>query len=209
MKMRVITCLLLALLVSLTFFEVCNGAVWFEGDSPQETSVTMNSKLPYPSCHLTLTETEPHTVNLTITVTTWIWYLQNENFETWLSIDSQESKNLGSGILYSNSTGMFGERYSRQYNVILSEIADGAHSINIRVEGEYYMNPEGYVANAPHELGNTSRYVIIGNADFMVDETVSTPQTQVLVSGIALVSIIMVCIAITVCYMRKKSKNAA
>jgi hypothetical protein len=149
-KMRVIACLLLALFISSAFFVVCNGAVWFEGYNPQEQKIRLNMQhieepientpASLPVCNLILSETEPHIVNLTIIVSTAALFYQNENFETWLIIDSQEPEKLV-GILDSQPSAA-GQLYSRQYNVTLSGLGDGAHLIKIRVAGEYY-GPDG------------------------------------------------------------------
>jgi hypothetical protein len=128
--MRVIVCLLLALLVCSAFLGVCSGAVWFEGYNPQEPQkIHLNMKhientpTSLPVVTILLSETEPHIVNLTITVSTIALLHQTGNFETWLSIDSQEPENL-SGIFDWRGSAA-GELYKRQYNVTLSGLEEG------------------------------------------------------------------------------------
>lgn len=135
--------MLLALFVSSAFLGVCNGAVWFEGYNPQEPQKIQlsmqhieNTPTSLPEVTLLLSETEPHTVNLTITVSTMALLHQTGNFETWLSIDSQEPEKLV-GILDSRGSAA-GELYKHQYNVTLSGLGDGAHLIKMRVAGDYY-----------------------------------------------------------------------
>jgi hypothetical protein len=156
--------LLLVLFVSSAWFGICNGAVWFEGGDPQkphETLLPVEPKIPpvgrltaRPVCYLILSEAEPQIVNLTIIVTTAAWGYQNENFETWLSIDSEEPEKLF-GILDVTGSAM-GEFYESQYNVILNGLGDGVHLIKIRVAGEYYGSPSG-------------NYDCEGNASFIID----------------------------------------
>jgi hypothetical protein len=200
-KEAVIACLLLALLVSSAFLGVCDGAVWFEGNStekPQEISVDMNATVSFPSCHLIINETEPKVVDLTIIVTTWRHFYQDENFETWLSIDSQKPEQLPDGILSSDMVGFLGSLYRRQYDLTLSGLGNGTHFLKIRVEGEYYMTPK------PGVWGLSGKnYVCEGNATVIVDEPAPT-LTQVFVAGIALVCTIIACIAIAVLYKRKR-----
>jgi hypothetical protein len=158
--MRVIACLLLALLVSSALFGMCNGAAWFEGYSPQEKQelkLSAGWSTVAPFCYLILSENESHTANLTIKVSTMIMFGQTENFETWLSINSQEPQKLV-GIL--NTTHMprppIGYFYNRQYDVALSGLGDGAHFIKIRVVGDY---------------GSGGNYEWEGNASIIVDNT--------------------------------------
>jgi hypothetical protein len=140
--MRVIACLLLALFVSSAFFGICDGAVWFEGYSPQEPQkiwLNMQHKQqpaasPYtalPGCHLILSEAEPQIVNLTIKVSTAALFYQTGNFETWLSIDDQEPEKLV-GILHVDGSAA-GEFFTKKYTVNLSGLRDGTHFIKIRV----------------------------------------------------------------------------
>jgi hypothetical protein len=168
--MRVIACLLLALLVSSAFIGVCKGAVWLEGCNPQEPREIQlnmqhiekpieNTPTYLPGCYLFLSETQPNIVNLTIIVYTMALNYQDGNFETWLSIDSQEPEKLV-GILDSSPSAA-GEQYNRQYNVTLSGLVNGAHLIKIRVAGDYY-GPEG---------GN---YDCEGNATVIVDSILPT-----------------------------------
>jgi hypothetical protein len=157
--------LLLVLFVSSAWFGICNGAVWFEGSDPQGPQQillhNMEHKIPTvgrltarPVCYLILSEAEPQIVNLTIIVTTAAWGYQNENFETWLSIDSEEPEKLF-GILDVTGSAM-GEFYERQYYVTLSGLGDGVHLMKIRVAGEYYGSPSG-------------NYDCEGNASFIID----------------------------------------
>ena len=99
--MRVITCLLLVLFTSSAFLGVCSGTVWFEGYNPQEPQELRLKMLPIdntsaslPTCYLHLNETQPKLFNLTIIVSTAALFYQTVNFETWLSIDSQEPQKL-------------------------------------------------------------------------------------------------------------------
>jgi hypothetical protein len=166
--MRVIACLLLALFVSSAFLGVCRGAVWFEGNNPQEPQKIQlnmqhikepaeNTQTSLPEVTLLLSETEPHIVNLTITVYTMALLHQTGNFETWLSIDSQEPEKIV-GILDSRGSAA-GELYKCQYNVNLSGLGDGAHFTKIRVAGDYYgPGPEG------------SNYNCEGNVTFIIDD---------------------------------------
>lgn len=151
--MRTITCLIVALLVSSALFEVCSGAVWFEGYNPQEPQKIRlnmqhiekpieNTPTSLPSCNLILNGTEPQIVNLTIIVSTAALFYLDDNFETWLSIDGEEPEKLV-GILDSRGSAA-GQLNKRQYNVTLSGLVDGAHFIKIRVAGDYYgPGPEG------------------------------------------------------------------
>jgi len=50
---------------------------------------------------------------------------QTENFETWLSINFQETEKLFGTLKVTGSAA--GEFYERQYNVTLSGLADGLH----------------------------------------------------------------------------------
>jgi hypothetical protein len=150
--MRAIACLLLTLLVSSAFFGICNGAVWFEGYDPQKPQETLLPNVEHriptvgrltalPVCDLILSEAEPHIINLTIIVSTWALAYQNENFETWLSLDSKEPEKLfGTLDVQPTAAGNF---YVRQYDVILSGLGDGTHLIKIRVAGEYYGSSSG------------------------------------------------------------------
>jgi hypothetical protein len=143
--MRAIACLLLVLFVSLAWFGICNGAVWFEGYDPQEPQeirlLNVEHKIPVsrytatPVCSLILSEAEPQIVSLTIVVTTWAMGYQNENFETWLSVDSKEPEKLFGTLDVTPSAA--GESYQRQYDVTLSGLGDGTHLIEIRIAGEY------------------------------------------------------------------------
>ena len=149
--MRITACLLLAIILSSAFFGICNGAVWFEGHDPQEPQKTQLNMQPIekpieniqthlPVCTLILSENETHIVNLTIIVSTMALFSQGGDFETWLSIDDQEPEKLV-GILDSRGSAA-GTLNKCQYNVTLSGLEDGAHSIKIRVEGDYY-DPKG------------------------------------------------------------------
>jgi len=140
--------LLLVLLVSSAFFGICSGKVWFEGYDPQETQeirlhvehkiTPVGRYTARPVCDLILSEAKPQIVNLTIIVTTYGMSGQNENFETWLSIDDQEPEKLFGTLDVSHYAFPAGTFYERQYNVTLSELGDGVHLIKIRVAGEYY-----------------------------------------------------------------------
>jgi hypothetical protein len=145
--MRVIACLLLALFLSSAFLGVCNGAVWFEGYTSQDSQeirlLNVEHKIPTvspytatPVCDLILSEVEQQIVNLNIIVTTWAMGHQTANFETWLSIDDQEPEKLFGTLDITGSAA--GEFYERQYNVNLSGLGDGMHLIKIRVAGTYY-----------------------------------------------------------------------
>jgi hypothetical protein len=140
--------LLLALFVSSAWFGICNGAVWFEGydpQEPQEIPLRVEHKIPTvgrykarPVCYLILSEAKPQIVNLTIFVTTYGMSNQNENFETWLSIDEQEPEKLFGTLHVTTAAFPAGTFYERQYNVPLSGLGDGVHLVKIRVAGEYY-----------------------------------------------------------------------
>ena len=124
--MRAIACFLLALFLSSGFFGICKGEVWFEGyypQEPQEIKLNMQHKQPIvgpntarPGCKLSLREMGPKKVNLAITVSTWAISYQNENFETWLSIDDQEPEKLV-GTFEHMGTAM-GSAYFRHYTNI-------------------------------------------------------------------------------------------
>ncbi len=175
--MKIIALVMLAFLVYSTFFAACNGAVWFEGYNPQEfQEIRLNMQYIQqppehtpsspPFCHLTLNETEPHTVNLTITVSTMALFRQTSNFETWLSIDSQEPEKLV-GVLDSTVSAT-GATYQRQYNVTLNELVDGTHSIEIRVAGDYY---------GPDLEGE--KYNCEGNITAIINDLTITPSPSV------------------------------
>jgi hypothetical protein len=163
-KMRVIACLLLVLLVYSAFFGICSAKVWFEGYDPQETQeirLHVEHKIPpvgrytaRPVCDLILSEAKPQIVNLTIIVTTYGMSGQNENFETWLSIDDQEPEKLFGTLHVTTAAFPAGPFFERQYTATLSELGDGVHLIKIRVAGEYYGG------------GN---YDCEGNASFIFD----------------------------------------
>jgi hypothetical protein len=162
--MRVIAFLLLALFVSSLFLGVCNGAVWFEGynsQEPQKIQLNMqhieNASTSLPVVTLILNETEPHIVNLTIIVGTGALFYQTGNFETWLSIDSQDPEKIV-GILDSQGSAA-GELYKRQYNITLSGLRDGSHFIKIQVAGDYY---------GPDLEGG--KYTCEGNTTFIIDD---------------------------------------
>ncbi len=185
--MRVIACLLLALVIFSAICGVCNGAVWFEGYNPQEPQNiklnlqhSENTSASLPVCYLYLNETEPRIVNLTIIVSTAALFYQSDNFETWLSIDSQEPEKLV-GVLNSRGSAA-GDLYARQYNVTLSGLEDGTHRIKIRVVGEYY-GLEG---------GN---YDCEGNVNFIVDEKTEPPATSttpvIIVTGVVIGSAVI------------------
>ncbi|MBN1357149.1 hypothetical protein JW988_00100 [Candidatus Bathyarchaeota archaeon] len=145
--MRIIACLLLTLLLSSAFFGICIGKVWFEGYDPQETQeirLHVEHKIPpvgrykaRPVCDLILSEAEPQIVNLTIIVTTYGMSGQNENFETWLSIDDQEPEKLFGTLHVTTAAFPAGPFFERQYYATLSELGDDVHLIKIRVAGEY------------------------------------------------------------------------
>jgi hypothetical protein len=169
--MKVIACLLLAIFISSVLFGTCNGAVWFEGYNPQEPQELQLNMQPInnitsaslPYCTLVLNETKSQQVNLTITVSTAALFYQTGNFETWLSIDSQESQKLVG--LFHESGSAAGELYNRQYNITLRGLENGAHYLKVRVAGDYYgPNPEG---------GN---YNCEGNATILIgDKTLTSP----------------------------------
>lgn len=175
--MRLFACLLVTLLLSLVFFGVCNGTVWFEGNNPQAPQeIKLNMKHIFqngsslPHCNLILNETESQQVNLTIIVATAAWFYQSGNFKTSLSIDSQEPENL-SGIFEWQPSAM-GELYNRKYNITLSGLEDGSHTIKIRVTGDYY---------GPDPLGGI--YLAEGNATFLIDrQTLTSPEPNTTLS---------------------------
>jgi hypothetical protein len=163
--MKAITSLIVLLLISAVFLGVCNGAVWFEGGNPQEPQETrltwqsIRKTVDYipnspPTCYLILNGTKPHNANLTVNVSTAALFYQNENFETWLSIDSQTPEKLVG--VFDSSASALGAFYNRQYNVNLNWLEAGAHLLKIRVTGEYY-GPEG---------GN---YDCTGNVTIVID----------------------------------------
>jgi hypothetical protein len=203
--MRVIACLLLTLFVSSALFGVCNGAAWFEGynpQEPQEIRLNMqhidkpneNTPTAPPACILNLSETEPHIVKLTIIVSTAAFFYQNENFQPWLSIDSQEPEKLF-GILNSRGSAA-GDEYTRQYTEILNGLGDGAHFIKIRVTGEYY-GPEA---------GN---YDCEGNATFMIDHQTQPPPTPFPTTiAVASVASAAVVAGVLLVYFKKHKPNA-
>jgi len=169
--MRLFAYLLVTLLVSLAFFGVCNGTVWFEGNTPQapqEIKLDMKhifqngSSLPH--CNLILNETESQQVNLTIIVDTAAWFYQSGNFNTSLAIDSQEPEDLPS--IFDWQPSAMGELYNRKYNIKLNGLEEGSHSIKIRVIGDYY---------GPGPTGGI--YLAEGNATFLIDrQTLISPE---------------------------------
>ena len=197
---------MLALFVSPAIFGVCNGAIWFEGYNPQEPQeIRLNMQhiekpventTSLPVCDLILNETEPHIVNLTIIASTAALFYQTGNFETWLSIDSQEPEKL-IGILDSQGSAA-GELYNRQYNVTLSGLGDGAHSIKIQVAGDYYgPGPEG---------GN---YDCEGNATIIINHQTEPSPTSFPTLPVAAVSVVAVALAIAgllVCFKKHKHR---
>jgi len=144
----------------------------------------MNTKIFYPSCHLILNETEPHIANLTIIVTTWGHFLQDENFETWLSIDSQEPEKLPVGNFSSEMVGFLGSLYSRQYNVTLSGLGEGSHFIKIRVAGGNF-DCEGNVSFIVDNTVPVISSISIGNTAYFKNELELTCSTSKPVSWIA------------------------
>lgn len=160
--------------------------VWFEGNNPQAPQeIKLNMKHIFqngsalPHCNLFLNVTESQQVNLTIIVATAAWFYQTGNFNTSLSIDSQELENL-SGIFEWQPSAM-GELYNRKYNITLSGLEDGSHSIKIRVTGEYY-GPNGSPGIG---VGITGNYDCEGSATIIVDDQTklsptptTTPQTD-------------------------------
>ncbi|MGD6935228.1 MAG: hypothetical protein ACQCN5_13590 [Candidatus Bathyarchaeia archaeon] len=175
-KNKPLALLLVALFVSSAFFGACNGGTWFEGhehgSSHQVIWLYMQHKLPVvspytglPVVNLYLSEAQPKISTLTIVVTTWALGYQNENFETWLSIDDQEPEKLV-GILDVTGSAA-GEFYERKYNTTLSGLGDGSHFLKIRVAGDYYGPPE-LVLN----------YDCEGNVSLLVDTT--PPKVSVL-----------------------------
>jgi hypothetical protein len=156
--MKAIAYLLLALFLSSVFLGICHGALWFEGSNPQEPQElrlnmqsTDNTSVSLPTCYLYLNETQPKLVNLTIVVGTAALFYQTGNFDTWLSIDSQEPQKLDG--LYHWEGSAAGELYARQYNVNLNGLEEGNHLVTVRIAGDYYGPdlPEGYVCQ-----GNTT-----------------------------------------------------
>jgi hypothetical protein len=149
--MKKIVYLLLALFISSGFLAACKGAVWFEGNAPQEPQeIQLNMQhienpivnASAPTCHLLLNETGPDSANLTISIGTVALFYQNGNFSTWFSIDSKEPEELASILKTEPSAA--GEFYSRQYNITLNGLSNGAHLITIRVTGQYYGTELSY-----------------------------------------------------------------
>ncbi len=170
--MRVTACLVLAFIASSVMFGVCNATVWFEEKDPQEPQeivLSMNHLFQngsaLPRCELFLNETQSQQVNITIIVATAAWFYQSGNFNTSIAIDSQEPEIL-SGVFEWKPSAM-GELYNRKYNVKLSGLEDGSHSIKIQVTGDYY---------GPDPTGGTC--LAEGNATFLVDhQTLTSPTT--------------------------------
>ena len=164
---------------------------------PQETGLRMKHVFQngssLPLCNLILNETESQQVNLTIIVSTMALFHQSGNFETLLSIDSQEPETL-SGI-YEWRPSAAGELYNRRYNVTLSGLEDGSHSIEIRVAGEYY---------GP----GLSRgiYLAEGNTTFLINhQTLTSPELNVLVVVI-LILLIIVSVVLLIFKLKKRPK---
>ncbi len=143
--MKRIVYLLLALFISCGFLAACEGAVWFEGYTPQEPQeIQLNMQhienpivnASVPTCHLLLNETGPDSADLTISIGTVALFYQNGNFSTWFSIDSKAPEELASILKTEPSAA--GESCSRQYNITLNGLSNGAHLITIRVAGQYY-----------------------------------------------------------------------
>ena len=169
--MKIIVCLLLALFISTAFLAACEGDVWLEGYSPKEPQeIQLNMQHienpivngSSPTCHLMLNETGPDSANLTISVGTAALFYQNGNFSSWFSIDSQEPEELV-GILKTEPSAA-GEFYSRQYNVTLNGLSNGAHLIIVRVAGQYY-GPK------------MSNYDCEGNSTIMVNDQITSSST--------------------------------
>jgi hypothetical protein len=209
--MKAVAYLLLALFLSSAFLGICQGAVWFEGSNPQEPQELRlnmqsvdNVSASLPTCYLYLNETQqPRMVNLTIVVGTVALFYQTGNFETWLSMDSQEPQKLLG--LYHEQGSAAGEMYRRTYNVTLNGLGDGPHFIKIRVAGDYY-GLDG---------GKNGGYNSEGNATIIINNktaTSPTPMTSaepllnpIIIAVALLLSIVIIALAIFRLRTRPKS----
>jgi hypothetical protein len=198
--MRRIIYLLLALFISSVFLADCKGAVWFEGytqQEPQEIQLNMQHienpivNASAPTCHLLLNETGPDSANLTINVGTVALFYQNGNFITWFSIDSKEPEELASILKTEPSAA--GEFYSRQYNITLNGLSDGAHLITIRVAGQYY-GPE------------VSYYDCEGNKTILVDNQITASPTVPEFPALGFVPLLILILSIAVTVTHRKTK---
>lgn len=178
--MKALGYLLLALFLSSGFLGVCHGAVWFEGSNPQEPQELRlnmqsidNASGSLPVCFLYLNETQANLVNFTIFVGTMALFYQTGNFETWLSIDSQEPQKLLG--LYHEQGSAAGEMYRRTYNASLSGLETGSHLVKLRVAGDYYGPDFGPGAKS----GN---YDCEGNTTIVISGQTLTPPTPIIIS---------------------------
>jgi hypothetical protein len=178
--MKALVYLLLILLLSPVSLGICQGEVWFEGSNPkepQELRLNMqsidNASGSLPVCFLYLNETQPKLVNLTITVGTMALFYQTGNFETCLSIDSQEPQKLFG--LYHEQGSAAGEMYRRTYNASLSGLETGSHLVKLRVAGEYYGPDFGPGAKS----GN---YDCEGNTTIVISGQTQTSPTPIILT---------------------------
>jgi hypothetical protein len=200
--MKKIVYLLLALFLSSGFLAACKGAVWFEGYTPQEPQeIQLNMQhiespivnASAPTCHLFLNETGPDSANLTINVGTVALFYQNGNFSTWFSVDSKEPEELASILKTEPSAA--GEFYSRQYNITLNGLSNGAHLITIRVAGQYY-GPE------------VSYYDCEGNGTVLVNDQITVSPNVPEFPALAIVTSLLLVFSIAVTVTHRKTKSS-
>jgi len=137
--------MLVILILSCAFFEVCLGAVWLEEGNPlenQKISVKLLSpenKSFAPGCSLILRETDADNICVTVSVGTMALLWQDSNIETWLTIDDQPQVKLNRSKLDDLSSAA-GAMWTSEYNSTLSGLSEGAHMLKIRVlsTGNYY-----------------------------------------------------------------------
>jgi len=80
-----------------------------------------------------LYEANPHHVKFTLKVVGVALLWQNENIETWLTFDDKRSVKLDRTALDISTAALLGGIFKSEYNVTLSGLNEGCHTIEIQV----------------------------------------------------------------------------
>ncbi len=102
------------------------------------TSPEMNLPLTairgYPQkCSLIFQEVTPDCVNFTIRIVGVALFWQDENIETWLTLDNQAPVKLDRSHLDVSTAALLGAIIKSEYDVSLLSLSEGCHTIKIQV----------------------------------------------------------------------------
>jgi hypothetical protein len=97
-------------------------------------SIWLGASHGYPlSCSLILHEVSLDNFNLTMKIEGVALFWQDENIETWLTVDNQTSVKLNRSELHIGSAALLGGIFESKYDLTLSGLSEGCHIIKIEV----------------------------------------------------------------------------